>query len=411
MSKFWRIVAFEYGRHVLRRRFLFGLLSVPLIIGVMALVVLLMFWIETDGRPAGYVDRSGLLADPLPPPRPRPPDPPVELRPYDSETAAEAALQAGAIQAYFVLEPDYLQTGRARAVSMDALSNAAASQFRAFVRANLLADQPEEVRRRLVEGDELVVRSADGRREMGESDWLIIFVPFFAGFAFMVAMFATSGYLMQAVVEEKENRTMEVLVTSVSPLQLLAGKVTGIIGVGWTQLLVWLSVAWAGVLVGRNYFAWMEAIRIDAAYTGLLLATFIPAFVMISALMAAVGSTVTEAQEGQQITGLFTLPVVVPYWFTYQIMSNPHGPLAVVMSFFPLTAPVALTMRAGFTFIPLWQVLVSVGILFVCALAALWLAGRAFRLGMLRYGQRLGWRELFGRPAAPRPGPQEGLPG
>jgi ABC-2 type transport system permease protein len=122
----------------------------------------------------------------------------------------------------------------------------------------------------------------------------------------------------------------------------------------------------------------------------------LPSFVLIAALMAAVGATVTESREGQQVTGLFTLPVMIPYWFTYQIMSNPNGPLAVAMSYFPLTAPVALTMRAGFTSLSISEILLSVGLLSLSAAGALWLAGRAFRLGMLRYGQRLSLSEILG---------------
>jgi ABC-2 type transport system permease protein len=339
-----------------------------------------------------------LLADPLPPPSPQAPDRPVTIVPFETEDQAARALQSRQIQAYYVLPPRYPADNRVRLVSLEEPSSSAIDQFEAFVRANLLAGFPPQVSQRISDGDELVVRSLDGRRSMREDEWFRIFVPFFAGFAFMVAMFASSGYLMQAVVEEKENRTMEVLVTSVSPLQLISGKVIGIIGVGWTQLLAWLGFAWFVVSIGQNYFEWLREMRFEPGFLALLLSTFIPAFVMIAGLMVAVGSTVTEAQEGQQITGLFTLPVVAPYWFTYQIMSNPNSPLAIALSFFPFTAPVTIAMRAGMASIPLWQVLLNVGILVLCALGALWLAGRAFRLGMLRYGKRLSLRELLNRP-------------
>jgi ABC-2 type transport system permease protein len=190
---------------------------------------------------------------------------------------------------------------------------------------------------------------------------------------------------------------MEVLMTSVSSMQLMSGKIIGIIAVGLTQLLAWIGFAVLVVLVGRIYIPLLNAVHIGFSSVALLVITLLPAFVMVAALMVAVGATVTDAREGQQIVGLFTFPVVVPYWFTYQLMSNPNGPLAVGLSFFPLTSPVALTMRVGFTYIPAWQIVVTTGILTVSALACLWLAGRAFRLGMLQYGQRLSWRQLTGR--------------
>jgi len=397
MKKFWRVVHYEYTRHVLRKRFLLGLLSVPLVIAAMALVVFLLVRTETNDQPVGYIDHAGFLSTPLPAPRSTTFSRPVKMLPFESETQAQSALERKDIQAYYVLEADFLQTGQASVVALDKVSSSVRKQFEAFVRTTLLAGQPPEIIKRLNEGDNLVVRSADGARQMGEDDWFNIFTPFIAGFALMIAMFTASGYLMQAVVEEKENRTMEVLVTSVSPGQLMAGKVIGIIGVGLTQLLAWGGMAILVILVGRNYIDLMKGIHFSVASVGLLLAILIPSFVMISGLMAAVGAIVTDGREGQQLTSLFTLPVVLPYWFIYQIMTNPNGPLPVALSFFPLTAPVTLTMRMGFANIPVWQVVLNIAVLVASAIGALWLAGHTFRLGMLRYGQRLSWREIFGR--------------
>ena len=395
MNKFWRVAIHEYRRHVLRRRFLFALLSVP---GLILVMILVGFMIATANRsdlPVGYVDQSGLLANPLPPPEPDPSNDPLALVAFQTQSEAEAALESKEIQAYYLLPPDYQRTGRAQLFYVIELSSDAEEQFADFLRLNLLRDQPEAVANRLISGDNLTVRTPDGSREMSERDWFNIFTPFAAGLAFIIAIFTTSGYLMQAVVEEKENRTIELLITSVSPFQMMAGKIIGIIGVGLTQIVAWLSVAFLAVLIGRSTFDWLQALTISPGFVGLMVAVMLPSFVLVAALMAAVGATVTEAREGQQVSGLFTLPVMVPYWFTYQIMSNPNGSLAIVLSYFPLTAPVALTMRAGFTALSLGEVLLSVGLLVLSAIAALWLAGRAFRLGMLRYGQRVNLRELF----------------
>ena len=395
MNKFWRVAIHEYRRHVLRRRFLFALLSVP---GLILVMILVGFMIATANRsdlPVGYVDQSGLLANPLPPPEPDPSNDPLALVAFQTQSEAEAALESKEIQAYYLLPPDYQRTGRAQLIYVTELSSDAEEQFADFLRLNLLRDQPEAVANRLISGDNLTVRTPDGSREMSERDWFNIFTPFAAGLAFIIAIFTTSGYLMQAVVEEKENRTIELLITSVSPFQMMAGKIIGIIGVGLTQIVAWLSVAVLAVLIGRSTFDWLQALTISPGFVGLMVVVMLPSFVLIAALMAAVGATVTEAREGQQVSGLFTLPVMVPYWFTYQIMSNPNGSLAIVLSYFPLTAPVALTMRAGFTALSLGEVLLSVGLLVLSAIAALWLAGRAFRLGMLRYGQRVNLRELF----------------
>jgi ABC-2 type transport system permease protein len=399
MSKFWKVVQHEYTRHVLRRRFLFGMFSVPLMIVVMIGVVLLIALSQESGEPVGYVDHSDLLSQAVPLPPPGALQKRVKFIAFSDEANARQALDSRKIQAFFILEAGYLETGDARLVSLKEPSQGVQDQFRAFVRANLLASQPADIALRLSQGNNLVVRAADGSRQLEQGDWFNLLLPIFAGLAFMMAIFTTAGYLMQAVVEEKENRTMEVLVTSVSPLQLMAGKIIGLIGVGLTQFLGWISFGVLGILVGRNYFSWMQSASISVSVLLWSFVILIPSFVMVASLMVAVGSTVTEAREAQQISGLFTLPIVIPYWFVALIMKNPNGLVSQVLSFFPLTAPVTLTLRMAFAVIPSWQLGLNILELALVAVLAVWLAGRAFRLGMLQYGQRLTLGQIIRRQA------------
>lgn len=127
----------------------------------------------------------------------------------------------------------------------------------------------------------------------------------------------------------------------------------------------------------------------------LLIGTTLPTFVMISALMAAVGASVTEAREGQQVMSLFNLLLMSPFIVAVSILARPDGPIALALSFFPLTASLTLLMRASFSTVPAWQIALSVVLLVLSAAGALWLAGRVFRLGMLNYGKRLGWRDVI----------------
>ena len=136
---------------------------------------------------------------------------------------------------------------------------------------------------------------------------------------------------------------------------------------------------------------------IDIKYILLLVGTLLPAFVMISAAMGAIGATATESQEAQQMAGFFTLPIVIPFWFVSQIMFKPNGPIAVGMSMFPLTAPIALPLRAGFTDVPWWQITITIGTLICLAVFSLWLAGKVFQIGMLRYGKKVSFKEAFKR--------------
>jgi len=232
---------------------------------------------------------------------------------------------------------------------------------------------------------------------MEEENWLSIMLPVLAGVLFIIAVNISGGYLLQAVVEEKENRTMEILVTSVSPDQLMTGKILGDLLVGLTQLVVWIIFAVIALRFLPLFIPMGEVPKIEFSYLLLIAATMLPSFVMVSAAMGAIGATATESREAQQVAGWFTLPIMIPLWFITTIMFNPNGPLAVGMSLFPLTAPIAMPLRAMFTTVPAWQIILVIAALILLAILSLWLSGRVFRLGMLRYGKRVRLREAFER--------------
>jgi ABC-2 type transport system permease protein len=219
-----------------------------------------------------------------------------------------------------------------------------------------------------------------------------------------LVMFA-SGYLISAVAEEKENRTMEVLVTSVSPDQLVAGKVVGILAVMLVQLIAWVVTGVLAVWIGGGWLniEALQNVTVDLRLVGLMALVAVPTLVMISALMTAVGATVTEVQEGQQVTGLFIIPIVLPLWLLQVILERPDSPLAVALTLIPPCSVITTSVRLGFTSVPGWQIAVGSAIATVGALVSLWLAARAFRLGMLQYGKALNWRHLLA-PAAAGPG-------
>lgn len=395
MIKLWYVIRYEYLRHVLRKGFQLALISVPAWILVMGLVIFLLVRLETDNKPVGYVDHSGLLADAIPLPEPEFPDRPVPILAFTDEDSAHEELESGGLQAYFVLPEDYPQNDQVKHVFIKPPSSSSTDQFRDFIKLNLLADEPAEISRRLLEGADISVVAADNSDVAQGAGVIFKFIgPFFSGFALMIAIFTSSGYLMQAVVDEKQNRTMEIMVTSIAPTAMMAGKVIALISVGLTQILAWFGFALIGFLVGRGSFDFIDNLNFSLGNIGLILLMIIPAFVMISAIMAAIGATVTEASEGQQMTGLITLPVMLPFMLFGAILSNPNSPLVIGMSFFPLTAPLTMIIRSGFTTIPTWQIAVSTTILVLSSAGSLWLAGRLFRMGMLRYGQKLTLKEI-----------------
>jgi len=398
MTRLWHVAWHEYHRHVFTRRFvLVGLLSVPLVMLVMVGLIFLIISLDTNTTPLGYVDHSGLLANPISAPAPEWPDKLVPFLSFETETAARSALDAGQIQAYYVLPADYLSSGHLSVYHLGAFKSPARTQFYNFLTANLLKSTDPLIAYRLVKGAEVIVQSPDGSRSVSSRNWFNVILPMVAGIAFIIAMFSTGGYLMQAVVEEKENRTMEVIITSVSPNQFMAGKIIGDTAVGLTQIVLWLVFIVLPILLLRNTISFLQGIQISSQTLILVLFVMFPAFILVSALMAAIGATVSEAREGQQMVSILSLPIWIPYMLTGSIMNSPNSPLAIGLSLFPLTASLTMLLRDGLTILPAWQIVLSSAVQILSAAGAIWLAGRAFRLGMLRYGKRLKWREIFAK--------------
>ncbi len=427
MSKLWLVARHEYTRHVFQKSFVLILLSVPLVMALTIGISTLSVRLNENDAPVGYVDRAGLLqrpssgavAEPIPAPQragsPGSPGPArqVPLIPFPTEEEARRALEAREIQAYYLVTADYFETNQVELVYVEPPGDNACRQFSDFVQINRLrstpldtegtrraseavAGLPPDIARRAVAGSNLIVRwpapwpALGSGREFSQSTFLGNLLPFVVGLGFLMLMFMSSGYLLGLVGEEKENRTMEVLVTSVSPHQLIGGKVLGILGIVLTQVAGWITLISLGAWIGGRWLGLglFQSLRVDPSLVGAVVAVAVPAYVLMAALMAALGAVV---QEAQQVTGLFVLPILIPFWLYLPILEDPNGPLAIGLSSFPLTALPTMAVRLTFSQVPGWQLGLSVALTALGAAGAIWLAGRAFRLGMLRYGQRRPW--------------------
>jgi ABC-2 type transport system permease protein len=419
MSKLWQVARYEYKKHVFQKRFIFAVLSMPALVALTIGTIALTAAMGDNDAPVGYVDLAGLLVDPLPAPQrgSSPDDPTMDellpLIPFETEEAAREALEAKEVQAYYVVSVDYFETNQVDLVYIKRPDGSVNRQFWDFMQINRLGDLPPRIAERAVAGSNLTVRWPDdapgGGREFSQDTFLNTFIPLIVGIAFVILIMFSSGYLMGAVAEEKENRTVEILVTSISPNRLIAGKVVGTIGVTLTQAAGWILLTIFAVWAGGQILgiALLQNLSLDVKYLAAMAAIAAPAYVMVAALLTAVGATVAEAQEAQQVSGLFMIPLMAPMWVAALILENPDSPIAIGLSLFPPTAVTTFSLRIAFAPVPTWQIVASVALTTICAMGALWLAGRAFRLGLLRYGQRLSWRRLFARGAAA----EQSLPG
>lgn len=401
MNKLWRVAAYEYRRNVLKRSFIFTLVSIPFLIALSIGLGLYLESLRDRSQSVGYVDDAGVLDEARIPTEIRSRwaaeyDDPLAFVSFATEADGRAALEANRIQACFVLPSDYRETRRLEVLYAKEPGDNAWHQFYDLLQVSLLADQPPEIAYRAAAGADFVVRSMDGKRQAPtDAPTFGLMMPLFIAAAFLFMLMMSAGYTLSAVADEKENRTIEVLITTVSPLQLIGGKIVGIVAISLTLLVSWTAVVLLGIFAGRaTGISWLSDLSMDWRTVTAVVTIGVPSYVLATALMTAIGATVSTTQEGQSVSGIFFALHLLPFYVSWSFLSTPHSPLATLMSVLPFTSLMTVGMRNLFTIVPAWQVAASVAVQTLCAAGAIWLASRAFRLGMLRYGRRLSFRRL-----------------
>lgn len=392
MNKVWAIARYEYLRHVRRRAFLLTGLGLPLLIGaVIGIVALVIVFVGAE-HGLGVVDPTRRWASVSL--RDLDTNRPIPTRRFRDATAARAALDTGSIDAYLMVPADYLQTGKVEVVARRRLSERAQNQVQELLREYLLVDVAPANRERLREPDHLLLRTVDGGRTISADNLLLFFLPYGFALAFLVTTFTTSGYLLQAVAEEKEDRVGEIMAVTVAPRQMMAGKIIGLSAVGLTQMLLWVAIAVAAVALLATDGRWLAEVQLPWSVLGLALLYFVLGYLLIAGCYATIGAMVPSPQEAQPLVAPVSMLSLAPLFVVSLILAKPNGTLAVVFSLIPFSSPMTMLMRLPLADIPVWQIVVSLLLLASGAVGIMLLSGRVLRLGMLRYGKRLTLGEI-----------------
>jgi ABC-2 type transport system permease protein len=245
-------------------------------------------------------------------------------------------------------------------------------------------------------------------------------------FGYLIMMFIViyGNMVMRSVIEEKTNRIIEIIISSVKPFQLMMGKIIGTSLAGILQFLIWAIIG-LGLFLGASLFFGvnlgptskvppevMQAAQHEIASTaqlyiaelwnlpiGTLLTCFVIYFIggyfLYSSFYAAIGAAVDNETDSQQ----FLLPIIMPlilgvYIGFFTVINDPHGTVATIFSIVPLTSPIVMLMRIPFG-VPLWQILLSIVLLFGTFLLVVWFASKIYRVGILMYGKKPSWKELY----------------
>jgi ABC-2 type transport system permease protein len=379
----------EYLKIVREKSFLIGTLGLPVLMAVIMGISLLIILGGRGDLPVGYVDHSGVLRSAALPPL-ESDEPTVSFRSYTSLDGGLAALYDKEIQALYVLASDYLYSGQVALYYLrQEPGELVQADFETFLHWNLLLDQPEQVRRRLLDGLQLSIRTSNNDRNFNTEDLLNYALPFGAAIFFMIAVMSSGGYMLQAVTDERENRTLEILMTSVHSFDLIGGKALGLISVGLTQITLWTLTAVGGLFLVTRGVEKLPPLTVPWAFLGIVALFFLPAYAVVAGAMTAIGSVVSDLRQSQQIAGTLNFFFTVPLFFMALIVAKPNSPIVVALSLFPTTAFVTMMLRWAVVRVPVWQISASWVLLTGSAVFSVWVASRAFRGETLHTGQRL----------------------
>ena len=400
MNKTVNVARYEYLHHVGNKRFWISLISVPLGFTLIFILSALLSRFSFDTRPVGIVDQGNLIQ--LQPDNSAKStffDPQIYLYVYPDEASARAAVDSSEIQGFAVLPEDYASRYQLTYWTNKQPESGVQSLISGFISKNLMVAENIDtaVLKRITEGSSVVMQSLDGSQTSDGTGWHRIIVPIVVGMLNFIVVMSSGGYLLKALVEEKENRTIEIMLTSVPSREIMGGKIIGNLGVGLTQIAVWVLLLGVVGFFFRDRLGFLTDINLSGGYLLISVALMILSFIFSAALMATIGAAMTSSEESQGIIGLMVLPMMFPFYFLTVFLSYPNGILARVLSFFPLSAPLALSLRMAFSSVSALEIgLVFVVIVFF-TLLMFWLAGVVFKRGMLRYSKRLSLKEIFSK--------------
>lgn len=399
---FLRLVALvarrDYLRTVRRRGFVLGTALLPAAIAGLTVISALFaprFDAVPQAVPLTLVNDSELELQ-------VPPGAPVEVA---SEEDARRSLDDGHIREFYLFPPGYPAdatvlrlVGPPRGPGLEDLQRHALQEqlLGSIVVGTLLAaeDVPPETRERLLDPLDVEARAADDGGPAPGFEATFI-VPYGFTFLFVMSIFITSGYLLQSVTEEKENRVVEILLSSVPSLPLMAGKIVGLGAAGLTQVAIWVATALAALPFIAQSIPELEAVSISPVTLVLALAFFILGYLAYGAIFAAIGALAPGTREAQQYSGFFGFFAVIPLIFAGAFIAAPGSPLVIALSLIPLTAPAAMLQVLALVSETPWPlVLASLAVLALFAALAAVAAARVFRATLLLYGARPSVRRI-----------------
>ena len=408
MSNVWAVIRREYLQRVRSKWFVIATIGGPIfMIGITVLPAYFMVQNESDSRIVAIVDGTGVLYDRV--------APRFEAAGYDVreeewnvdiQTELRQRTTEGDLGGFLMMDDLTLETGDATFYVTDRPSSIRSLSLQSAVTRSALEYQ---LTQRGVDADAMLqggglnieMLSDEGANENEPA----FFVAYIGAFFLYMVILLYSVAVMRATLEEKTNRVVEVIISSMKPWHLMLGKIVGVGAVGLTQMAVWLAsgalLAGAGIpalVAARPEMVGLESIKEvlpGLGMLGLFLCFFILGFFMFSGLYAAVGAMCNSDEEAQQAQFPVIMLLIVPIIFVMQVIQDPMSTLATTLSLIPIFSPILMWARVAGGGVPAWQVGLSFVLMTITVFAIAWLAGRIYKVGILMAGKRPTLPELW----------------
>lgn len=327
---------------------------------------------------------------------------------YDNRGVATKDLESGRLRTLYVIEKDYLSSGEVRAIQSEKTpllsmhGTTIEPLLRSLLRKSLVAGHLDRDVEERVLSPAYFIRSRlgpDGEQVTGVDETLDLLVrttiPLFLGILLLTALLSASGYLVQTVATDKESKIVEVLLSSVTPEEILAGKLFGLGAAGLFQFAVWSSMVVTVAIAASAALASVVSIPWQALAVAPLF--FILGYLFLGSLMLATAALGANAAESQKLTMGWAMLAILPLMFLVVLLDDPNGILGQVMTWIPFTSPLTVIIRLAVesSGIAWWEVTGSMVVLLVSTWASIRIGARLFRVGFLLTGSMPSLAELW----------------
>lgn len=408
------------------KAFIFATILIPLgMVAFLGIIVGITVWDSDTEQTIGIADRTGVLYPQL---QEIAPERYKNLTNLD-EDSLRKLVQAEKIDGYIILDNDHIEENRQpEFVSSGSgglkLQNTLSTDLREVIRNERLAraNVSEDIKK-IYETEislQTVKLTETGEETQDDTGFLTI-VGIVMGAIIFGAISGYGGLITRSVIEEKTNRIVEVIASSVKPIELLFGKLGGIGALALSQMTFWiLSLVGLAAAAGpiTSIFLSDQMVNIpettgrspvskgidpqtfvlptiDASLIIYFLIFFFLGYLIYASLFAAIGSAVDSEADTQQYMFPIMVPIFVAYIIMFQSMNNPDGTLSVIGSLIPFCTPIIMITRIAITDVPFWQIFLSILLMIATFIGTMWLSAKIYSVGILSYGKSANWKELM----------------